>query len=203
MDTPYTYRTMSRLLLTLLVLLVANVATAQSTGTERKGHRWVLYAGLGPNLYFNNLEIAADKVKPLNYSFVARLMWEPEYFLALGVETGYNRLYTMSGSHSATGNVQIVNSIIPLQGVISMKFSDHFYGNFNLGFGMLQNKVSTDQLGDFDASVMSLGDFAAAIGYRMDLSERFTLGCELRGYYSGKLQDRNIALVVLAGYRLW
>jgi len=185
-----------------ILCLVGSTAWAQSEVGE-KTHRWVVYGGIGPNLYFNNLEIATDKVKPLNYSFVARLMWEPEYFVSLGIETGYNQLYRMSGSNPATGNVSIINSVVPIQGVVSMKFSDHIYANFNLGFGLLFNNVSTEKLGNFDASVMSLGDFAAALGYRKDISERFTLGAELRGYYSGKLQDKNIALVILAGYRIW
>lgn len=185
-----------------VTLLAFSSASAQGDGAART-HRWVVYGGLGPNIYFNNLEIARDKVKPVNYTFVARLMWEPEYFIRIGIETGYNQLYRMSGNNPATGEVSIVNSIVPIQGVISMKFSEHIYGNFNLGFGILYNNVSTDKLGNFDASVTSLGDFAAAIGYRKDAGERFTIGGELRGYYSGKLQDTNLALVFMAGYRIW
>lgn len=177
--------------------------SGQSPDTQKKAHRWSVYGGIGPNFYLNNLEIAADRVKPVNYSFVARLMWEPEYFLSLGLETGYNQLYTMSGSHPTTGDVRIVNAVVPLQGVVSMRFTEHLYGNFNLGFGILLNNVSTGLLGDFDASVMSLGDFTAALGYRKNLTDRFTLGGEIRGYYSGKLQDRNIALVFVAGYKIW
>ncbi len=193
-----------RLILITALASVSTVAFAQTVESQSKRtHRWMLYGGIGPNVYLNNLEVAADKVKPLNYSFVARLMWEPEYFVRLGFETGYNQLYTLSGSHPATGNVSIVNSIVPLQGVISMRFSERFYGNFNLGFGILYNNVTTQNLGDFDDSVLSLGDFAVTAGYRRDMSGRFTLGAELRGTYSGKLQDRNIALVFMAGYRLW
>lgn len=154
-------------------------------------------------MYLNNLEVGTDQVKPVNYTFVARLMWEPEYFVRMGFETGYNQLYRMSGSNPVTGNVTIVNSVIPIQGVVSMKFMKHFYGNFNLGFGLLLNNVETQNLGNFDDSVMSLSDFAIAVGYRKDMSDRFTLGAELRGTYSGKLQDRNIALCFMAGYRLW
>ncbi len=186
------------------LVCLTTIAFAQAPeATEKPKHRWVLYGGIGPNVYLNNLEVASDKVKPVNYTFVARLMWEPEYFLRLGLETGYNQLYTMSGSHPVTGDVSIVNSVIPLQGVIQMRFLENFYGNFNLGFGILLNNVTTQNLGNFDDSVVSLGDFAVAVGYRKDMSERFTLGAELRGTYSGKLQDRNIALVFMAGYRLW
>lgn len=187
------------------LILISSIITsvcAQDT-PPAKSHRWVLYGGIGPNLYINNLEIAADRVKPINYSFVARLMWEPEYRLRIGLETGYNQLYRMSGSSPVTGDVSIVNAVIPIQGVVSMKFFDNFYGSFNVGFGLLLNNVSTGNLGNFDASVMSLGDFAAAFGYRKDISERFTFGGEVRGYHSSKLQDTNIALVFMTGYRIW
>ncbi len=168
-----------------------------------KKHRWAVYGGIGPNYYFNNLEKAKDKVTELNYSFVARLMWEPEYFLSLGFETGYNRLYSISGTGPVLGDVSIVNVAIPIQLVVSMKFSKNIYGSFNVGQAILLNNVSTQFKGNFDASVLSLGDFAATVGYRKDISERFTMGTELKFYYSGKLDDRNVALLFMAGYRLW
>lgn len=179
-------------------------ANAQTTETApAKKHRWMVYGGIGPNYYINNLVQGKDRVNELNYSFVTRLMWEPEYFLSLGFETGYNRLYSLSGTAPGPGKVSIVNVAIPIQVVISMKFFKNYYCNFNMGQAILLNNVSTDNAGNFDASVLSLGDFAATIGYRRDVSERFTLGAEVKGYYSGKLDDKNVALLFMAGYRLW
>lgn len=195
--------TIRTLLLAPFVCFVTLAIAQAPEAAATPKHRWVLYGGIGPNVYLNNLEVAADRIKPVNYTFVARLMWEPEYFLRIGFETGYNQLYTLSGSNPTTGDVSIVNAVIPIQGVISMKFMQNFYGSFNLGFGLLLNNVHTQNQGSFDDQVMSLSDFAAAVGYRKDISERFTLGAELRGTYSGKLQDRNIALCFMAGYRLW
>lgn len=182
---------------------VVSEVSAQTESAPGKKHRWAVYGGIGPNYYFNNLEKATDKVTELNYSFVARLMWEPEYFLSLGFETGYNRLYSLSGTGPVLGDVSIVNVAIPIQLVVSMKFSKHIYGSFNVGQAILLNNVSTQFKGNFDASVLSLGDFAATVGYRKDISERFTLGTELKFYYSGKLDDKNVALLIMAGYRLW
>lgn len=182
-------------------------AYAQEVGTEIvmtpvKKHKWTVYGGVGPNYYLNNLVRGNARVNEFNYSFVARLMWEPQYFLSLGVETGYNRMYSMSGSGPFAGNVTIVNVAIPIQVVISMQFFKHYYCNFNMGQAILLNKVTTD-VGDYDASVISLGDFAASVGYKRDISERFTLAGEFKGYYSAKLNDRNVALLFMAGYRLW
>ena len=188
----------------MLICWVAIDSKAQSIVAESvKEHRWALYGGLGPNYYFNNLELANNKVTELNYSVVGRLMWEPEYFLSLGFETGYNRLYSVSGDNSTTGKVHIVNVAIPIQLVISMKFLKNWYGNFNMGQAILLNNVTTSKLGNFDASNVSLGDFAATFGYKRKVSERFLLGAEIKGYYSAKLQDSNIALLFMTGYRLW
>lgn len=177
---------------------------AQTEGTSgTKVHRWAIYAGIGPNYYFNNLVAGQNKVNELNYTFSARLMWEPQYFLSLGFETGYNRLYSLNGESSATGTVHIVNAAIPIQLIVSMKFFKYCYGTFSLGQAFLMNNVSTSKLGDYDASVLSLGDFSAAFGYRRPVNDRFLLGAEIKAYYSGKLDDKNIALVFVGGYRLW
>lgn len=189
------------------VLLCCSAFSSVTAQTDEvapiQNHRWAVYGGIGPNYYINNLQQAADRVTELNYSFVARIMWEPEYFLSLGFETGYNRLYSLSGSGPILGKISIVNVAIPIQAVVSMKFLKNYYVSFNVGQAILLNNVSTENAGDFDASVLSFGDFAATIGYKRDISQRFTLGAEVKGYHSGKLQDNNVSLLFMAGYRLW
>ena len=188
----------------MISILAISQLSAQTTNAKAaKVHRWVVYGGIGPNYYFNNLDLASKRVNELNYAFVARLMWEPEYFLSLGFETGYNRLYSMTGDSPQTGHVKIVNAAIPIQLVVSMKFGQHYYANFNVGQAILLNKVSTEFLGNYDASVVSFGDFSLSAGYRRNLGERFTIGAELKGYYSTKLDDKNIGLIFMGGYRLW
>jgi hypothetical protein len=70
-----------------------------------------------------------------------------------------------------------------------------------MGQSILINKVTTNASGNFDASTLSLGDFGLTVGYRRSMSERIYLATELKGYYASKLDDKNIALVFLAGYR--
>jgi hypothetical protein len=200
------YDMTKKVLLAMTLWLAAfGYAEAQTSDSSPvKEHRWTVYAGVGPNYYFNNLQIGSKLVNEVNFNFVTRIMWEPEYFLSLGFETGYNRLYSLSGgSGTVIGESSIVNVAIPLQVVVSMKFFNNYYCNFNLGQAILLNKVTTANVGDFNATVLSLGDFGATIGYRKDINERFRLGAELKGYYSSKLDDKNISLVFMAGYRLW
>jgi hypothetical protein len=174
-----------------------------SQATPLDAHRWTLYGGIGPNFYFNNLEVGTDRVNEVNYSFIARAMWEPEHRLSLGFETGYIRLYSIKGTTSALGDVNIANIAIPLQLVISMKFFKRFYGNFSLGQTILLNQVSSSKHGNFDATAISLGDFGATVGYKKPINDRFYMGVELKGYYAAKLDDKNMSLLFMTGYRLW
>jgi hypothetical protein len=184
------------------VLCIAVTAQEQKSEDPDKKHRFTLYAGLGPNYYLNNLVLARGYVNELNYSFVTRFMWEPEHFLSLGFETGYNRLYTVTTTDENTGSpVRIVNAAIPLHGVVTMKFSEHFYGSFNMGQAILINKTTTDTNGQINATGFSPADFGLTAGYKKILSRRIMLGAELKGIYSFKLEDRTIGLILMAGYR--
>jgi hypothetical protein len=189
----------------LLFCTISVAALAQDLNSTKpsKKRLFTVYAGLGPNFYINNLEVSKKYVREWNMAFVTRIMWEPEHFLSLGFETGYNGLYSIKEA-GTNSEVKISNAAIPLQLVISMKFLKQFYGNFTMGQSILLNKVSTTYNGvsnTNNASNVSLGDFGAAIGYRKSISERFYLGTELKGYYSAKLDDQNLGLVVMTGYR--
>jgi hypothetical protein len=188
----------------IICICMAHTSIAQEAPTIKaeKKSKYTLYAGVGPNFYFNNVVVGKSGVNEFNFAFVARFMWEPEHFLSLGFETGYNRLYTVNLAAGAANETHIVNSVIPIQGVVSMKFLKHFYGNFSMGQGILLNKVHTASSGDVNASVVSLGDFGAGIGYRKLVQKKWFLGAELKGYYSTKLDDKNIGLVFMAGYKL-
>jgi hypothetical protein len=180
-----------------LLLFISSFHTlAQSATVEKKKLRHIVfYGGIGPNIYFNNLVLAKNEVNTFNYSVVGRIMWEPEYRLSLGFESGYNRLYTINNSL-----VHIINGAVPLQFVVSIKFLKTFYGNFSYGRTILINKVDSPTYGNFDATAISLADVTLTVGYKRKLNERFSLGPELKYYYASKANDNNIALVFMCGY---
>src|SRR5215217_6473185 len=132
------------------------VAQTSDSSSVKKNHRFTFYAGVGPNFYFNNLILAKDDVNELSYSFVGRIMWEPEYNLSLGIETGYNRLYSVKVA-SGDSSVHIVNAAIPIEIIVTMKFFENFYASFLLGQSILKNKVRTTNLENVDATTISLG----------------------------------------------
>lgn len=178
-----------------------SVLSAQSdSNAPTKQHKFFLYGGVGPNVYFNNLVIAKSYVHPFNYSFAGRIMWEPGHLLRLGIETGYYRMYSVSDKSQQ--GVDISNSIIPFQLVVSMKFLKNFYANFSSGQSLLINKVTTPEKGKINSTSYSLGDFGLAVGYRRQIKERIFLSAETMLFYSSQLNDKNIALLFMVGYAL-
>ena len=184
-----------QLTLGFLICVFSIGAMAQSIAKEQKKRHFTFYGGVGPNFYFNNLVLAKNEVNEFNYSFVGRIMWEPEYRLSIGLESGYNRLYTIH-----TSDVHIINGTVPIQVVVSMKFLKTFYGNFSYGRSILINKVSSTNYGNFDATAVSLADVTLTIGYKRKLNDRISLGTEMKYYYAAKANDQNLALVFMCGY---
>ena len=190
-----------RLFFTTIICFLSLALVAQTGAPAKtKKHKWAVYAGIGPNYYFNNLVVGKDLVKPFNYSFVFRFMWEPEHFLSLGIESGYNRLYTLKASSSSGQNAHIVNSAVPIQLVVSMKFLTNYYFNFSMGQSILFNNASATN-GSVNATAWSFADLGVALGYRRKLNDRFSIGAETKFYYSTHLNDKNLAVIFMAGYR--
>ena len=185
--------------LAFLLCVVSIHVMAQNAPSEKKPRRkFSVYAGFGPNVYFNNLQLAANYVHPFNYSFVGRFMWEPEHFLSLGLETGYYRLYNVKISDPE--NIFISNSAVPIQIVVSMKFLQSYYFNFSLGQSLLFNEVNSANHGSNNAQTFSPGDFTTTLGYKHPLKGRFSLGAETKFFYSGRANDCSLALVFVGGY---
>jgi len=194
--------TFCKLSVAFLICFFSIDTIAQNANTlKQKKHRFAVYGGFGPNYYFNNLVIGKNQVNEFNYSFAGRFMWEPEHFLSLGIESGYYRLYTLKASSPTDGTAHIINSAVPIQVVISMRFLDNFYCNFSMGQTILFNHATSSNYGDFSATSWSFADIGAALGYRYYVSKRISVSAEAKFFYSTHLDDKNLALVFMAGYK--
>ena len=185
----------------ILFCFLSSLLVAQDQFPSTKKHKFSIYGGGGPNHYFNNIVQLKSQVNEFNYSFAARIMWEPEHNLSLGIETGYYRLYSLDVK-KLLKKTNIKNSAIPIQVVLSMKFLKTFYFNFSMGRSILINDITSDAHGNFDATTFSWADFASSVGYRHKLNDRFSLSAEAKFYYASKADDKNLALLFLFGYRL-
>ncbi len=198
------------LIIAVSTCFIASHGLAQNgEGETGPYHKFAIYAGAGPSYFFNNVILGKNQVNSLGYAISARVMWEPEHsFLSLGIETGYFRLYSGSGtiSDSASGqqsNVHVTNSSIPIQFVVSMKFTKQLYANWAMGQSITFNQVSASGITtNHNATTWSLADFTATVGYRFMQKTRISYAAELKGFYSSSYANSTIAAVFIVGYRL-
>jgi hypothetical protein len=151
--------------------------------------------------------IFKNDVNSFNYAFSARVMWEPEHsFLSLGFETGYFRLYTASSTVTVSGvstNAHVSNSSVPLQFVVSMKFSRQIYADWAMGQSITFNQVDAQGVQtNHNATTWSLADFSATVGYRFIQKARISYAVECKGFYSASYANSTIAILFIVGYRL-
>ncbi|MFI5156412.1 MAG: outer membrane beta-barrel protein [Chitinophagales bacterium] len=178
-----------------------NLISAQGAYAQERKHHFALYLGAGPNYYFNNLAIGKDLIRPLNYSLVGRLMWEPGRIITLGIESGYSQMYTATYSTSLSTSAHISKIAIPIQLVSSIKILKNYYANFSIGQTCIQSRVSGPSTGNSKSSSWSLADFSLGGGYRYTFKSRISLAAEARFFYSTKYSDGNIAILFMAGYK--
>jgi len=186
-----------KLYITILLLLIASFnAHAQKPYPT---HRFTASVSGGPNYYFNNIRTFKDGVKPLNYSFFARIMWDSRYAVALGVETGYNKYYRAEDNN--TENIKATLAAIPFHLVIGMRLPKGFYTNFSFGPSMLLNTAEAGG-NRVNNRILSFADGSLSAGYKRKLNKKFTFGAELKFNFSTKAEDMNIAVPVILSYRL-
>lgn len=192
-----------KLIIIFSVSLIATRSVAQSAQTEpAKYRKFAVYAGVGPSYFFNNLVAFKNDVNSFNYAFSLRFMWEPQHsFLSLGLESGYYRLYSVETTQPV--DAKVINTAIPIQFVVSMKFSKEVYANWSMGQSFLFNKVDVPSSSDnFDAQATSLADFSATVGYRFIQKARISYAAELKGYYSSSYANGTISLLFIVGFKL-
>lgn len=185
-----------RYLLLPLLLSVSYILPAQDNPQD--GH-FTGSLSAGPNYYFNNIKTFGNYVKPLNYSFFGRIMWNSRYLVSLGIESGYNKFYRVNGFDNDEIRASLV--AIPMHLVIAMRVTRSFYANFSFGPSLLLNSGSIGTVDNsFHNNVLSLADGSASVGYRKRLSKDFTIGAELKFNFSTKATDMNLALPIVLSY---
>ena len=191
-------RSVIKLCFVLLVLPVVVPCRSVAQENPQDGH-FTGSLSAAPNYYYNNIKTFGNYVKPLNYSFFGRIMWNSRYLVSLGVETGYNKFYRVDGFEQEAIKADL--AAIPLHLVIGMRVTRSFYANFSFGPALLLNSATSEvHENRIHNKVWSLADGSICFGYRKRLSKDFTLGAELKFNFSTKASDMNWALPVVLSY---
>jgi hypothetical protein len=161
--------------------------------------------GAGYSRYITTLD-----TKDLNqngFSGTVRIMWHPEHLLSLGIETGYQYLYSLKSTYNIEGfgpsEVKASMICVPIMGIYSMKIFPktipQLEFKFSSGVFLLYN--TGEAFGDkIKSSQISIG-FPGAATYLHPLNDIFSIGGELKYYYVSKIQDADLSLQVVFAYK--
>jgi hypothetical protein len=156
--------------------------------------------GLGYSRYFTTMDYS--DLNKNGFSGTVRIMWNPEYLLSVGLETGYQYLYSIDISDYNTefGTTDFSASMytVPIFLMFSMKVMPNVRLNAGTGLYLLFN--SGNMFGDeLESSQISIGGHAG-IAYTYPISNDISIGGELLYSYFSKIQDQSFAVQFLFVY---
>jgi len=150
--------------------------------------------GLGYSRYFTTMDYS--DLNKNGFSGTVRIMWNPEHLLSVGLETGYQYLYSIDISDYDTefGTTDFSASMytIPIFIMFSMKVMPNVRLNAGTGMYLLFN--SGNMFGDeLESNQLSIGGHAG-IAYTYPISNDIAIGGELLYSYFSKIQDQTFAV---------
>ena len=156
--------------------------------------------GVGYSRYFTTMDY--DDLNKNGFSGLVKVMWNPEHLLSIGLETGYQYLYSIDISNYDTefGTTQFKASMyaVPVFIVFAMKVSPNVKLTAGTGMHLLYN--SGEIFGDkIESNQISIGAHAG-VAYTYPINNSMSIGGELVYSYISKLQDQTVALQFIFVY---
>lgn len=191
-----------KLLIKILVLVVFVSCTSFSQLTDTT-YSLTAEAGVGYSRYFTTMDY--DKLNKNGFSGTVRVMWNPEHLLSVGIETGYQYLYSINISNYDTefGTTDFSASMytVPIFLMFSMKITPNL--RFNAGTGMYLLFNSGNMFDDkLESNQISIGGHFG-VSYLYPINKKISVGGELLYSYFSKIQDQAVALQFVLTYDLF
>jgi len=184
----------------LLILLCSSIPVfAQNADTT---YTLTTEIGLGYSRYFTTMNY--PDLNKNGFSGTFRIMWNPEHLLSIGLETGYQYLYSVEVKNLETefGNTDFSASMysVPIFMALSMKIAPNVKLLAGSGIYFLFNNgnLFADPLESKQISIGAHG----GISYSYPLTKVISIGGELQYSYYYKIQDQNISLQFVFKYNL-
>jgi hypothetical protein len=150
---------------------------------------YTLAVGAGWSYYFANMDLVPARNVQKNFVGTSfRFMWEPEYRLSLGLETGFYRIYKVDSTLSSEYTMMSRMNVVPLFLVLRMKIVDNFYLSVAPGLALQYSKI-TGIGDDVTSSQISASNFMVCASYMYPLNRLLLLGGEARVMHFGKTND--------------
>jgi hypothetical protein len=190
----------------LLILLILSALFSHGQGSEKsRSIRLELGGGLGH--YFNTFTNVLDEdVKNNRPSFCGKILWQPEYRLSLGIESGYYFMYSTTRIQTDIGAEKLTSrlKVVPLFLSLSMRVVNHLNINFGTGladmiYTLNAAKTKSDKV---VGTTYSMSNYTTGFTYSYQLGKKISLGAEFKYLYLRKTDDSHVSLLVNISYNI-
>jgi hypothetical protein len=136
-----------------------------------------------------------------------RLIWHPEHLLSVGIETGYQKLYSINPKidvpEFGTYDVKASMFAVPIFIVFTMRAFPESIPNLNILFApgifiLLNSGEAFNE--EIQSSQISNG-FTSGVSYLQPISEIFAIGGEIKYSQIAKIQDSDISIQLMLSYK--
>ena len=186
----------------LLCLFAALAVSAQTNDSIPKSRsHYTLAAGAGWSHYFSNMDLVpARNVQKDFVGLSFRFMWEPEYRLSLGLETGFYRIFKVDSVLTSEYTMHARMNMVPLLLVVRMRIADNFY--LSVAPGIVVQFSQITGIGDkIQSTQYSFANFEACASYLYPLGKYLMAGGEARFFYIGKTNDYILSVNAVFGVK--
>lgn len=190
---------MKIIIVILITLFLSGLIFPQSNNSD---YTLTSEIGMGYSRYITDMEY--NDLNKNGFAGTLRFMWNPEHLLSIGLETGYEYLYSIRIENMKTefGKSRFSASMIavPIFVAFAMKITDRIKILGGSGTYLLFNRG--ELFGDeLKSSLISIG-FHTGLSYAYPLNKDISIGGEIKYSYISKIQDQNLSLEVIFIYRL-
>lgn len=157
--------------------------------------------GTGISHYINTLQDDPQRIAlRQNFSCSSvKFMWEPEYRLSLGIETGHYKVYEVQLSDHKQINTASL-SIIPILFKVQMRVFKRFYASVATGVSIHHSLVNTFG-NESDNKAMAFSNLQFSAGYLYPITKQFGLGLEAKFLSENKTEDMVLSFEAIARYQ--
>ena len=189
----------AKIIFSLLFSIVLSLKCfAQSADTTYKVNAII---GIGYSYFLTSLG-ELDGFNPHSFNATAKVMWQPEHLLRVGIESGYLSFYSYKQSSftSEYGTTEVKSSLsaVPIILVFSMELFDNFEMASGVGVYFLFSEIDSYN-NKVSSSVFSNG-YYASLSYLHPLNDDLSIGGELKYYYLSKIEDANLSMQLVVKY---
>lgn len=186
------------------ILLFALLLPSAAAGGEDTTYSLVVYGGVGYTRNFSQFDPKPSGLGQNGFVGTARIMWEPEHLLSLGIETGYCQVYRIDQksvpTEFGTTDLYASQNAVPILMMASMRITDEL--KLTAGTGVYLLYTFTKSFETEVSPMVTSGGIAAALSYLRPLNRQWSIGAEVKYYSMTKFSDENLSIQFVAAFRI-